>query len=243
MAIQAPGYVRQTVTGTATDDVTLGSADLGFRTLQSLSYADGTRIPYYLLVGSDWECGIGLIGGSNTTLQRASGRVIESSSGFLTGLEDIDGKLVVDATPFTAQWRGLAVEKGAFLLGGTTTQDVSWASTAERIDTEGIFTSNPQTTFTLPSWVAQMEVAFGANFYRGTASGMRVIYLLFPSALDYRYKEYAPGAYGNGSYDTVQIGPMLVKPGSAGCDLKMQVRNSGLADWVYRAWFAARFLP
>lgn len=95
MALELYDRVKETTTTTGTGTLTLGGASTGYRTFGSV-LADSDTTYYAIDGGSEWEVGLGTIGGSGTTLARTT-PIASSNAGaavnFSAGSKTVFGTL------------------------------------------------------------------------------------------------------------------------------------------------------
>lgn len=99
--------VQETTTTTGTGTVTLAGAVTGFRTFGS-AYSTGDRVPYAIVLGTEWEIGEGIYTSSGTTLSRLN--VFSSSnSNSLVSFSAGSKSVWVDVPAFNVGDLGLAI--------------------------------------------------------------------------------------------------------------------------------------
>lgn len=63
--MNTPDRIKETTTTTGTGTITLGGAPTGFKTFSS-RFATGDEVYYTIVLGSEWEVGIGTLASSST---------------------------------------------------------------------------------------------------------------------------------------------------------------------------------
>ncbi len=102
--INRASFIKQDATGTAGDNIALGTATAPYREFADV-FSDGDRVQYWLTYGTAWEVGIGELDDSAATLVRDADWVLESSSGSLIDVAE-DDPCEISCGPSEGLWTG-----------------------------------------------------------------------------------------------------------------------------------------
>jgi hypothetical protein len=170
--INRASFIKQDATGTAGDNIALGTATAPYREFADV-FSDGDRVQYWLTYGTAWEVGIGELDDSAATLLRDADWVLESSSGSMIDVaEDDPCEISCGPSPLD-MWRGFSFVRpydSNQSISGSTETDLSF--TVAAYDSEGLWTGSGQDEVTLPDWVSFITVE-GRAKSAGTAATLK----------------------------------------------------------------------
>lgn len=227
--INRASMVKQDGTGTAGDNITLGSATAPYQTFADV-FSDGDRVQYWLRYGTAWEVGIGTLDDSAATLVRNSAWVIESSSGSMIDVDEDDACDISCGPSPLDMWRGFS-----FVRPYDSNQSINTASetnlsfTAATYDSEGLWTGTGQDSITLPAWVSMIE-AYGRTKGAGTASTLKLYLNATQMAVD---------ASGAGALEAMAVS--AVTPGASNVVKITAYQSSGSAQNWTETFLTVRF--
>jgi len=161
MALIVKDRVQETTNTTGTGTITLAGAVSGFQSFSAIG--DGNTTYYAIVLGSEWEVGLGTYTSSGTTLSRDT--ILESSNGgtavnFSAGTKNVfvtypaEEAVYQDATG-TAYAPQFAASNGLNLNNGTISTSYTFPTGYNSVDA-GDITISSGVTVTVPStsrWV------------------------------------------------------------------------------------------
>ena len=161
MPLVVKDRVQETTNTTGTGTITLAGAVSGFQSFSAIG--DGNTTYYAIVLGSEWEVGLGTYTSSGTTLSRDT--ILESSNGgtavnFSAGTKNVfvtypaEESVYQDATG-TAYAPQLAASNGLNLNNGTISTSYTFPTGYNSVDAGDITISNG-VTVTVPNtsrWV------------------------------------------------------------------------------------------
>jgi hypothetical protein len=169
-------FTMATALGTAGDNLALGTARPGHRSFADAGYADGDKVIYHLLYGTDWEVGVGYLDDDAATLVRYDSHVLEPTAGTLLDVvEDEECIVSVEAPAALGGFRGLIIKKTGWSYSRYLT-DIPFDTVV--IDTDGLYTGggSDQTQFDIPDWCEHAQATLYLTETIGYNKSINVTY-------------------------------------------------------------------